>query len=354
MMPSRTVYSLQCRSTRGTTLVEVMVAMTIGLFILAALAQLFAHNSQTRKEIDRTGRQIENGRYALEVLRDEIRMAGFFGGYDDSAATAQFIGACIPRSGVGLTTANLGWQASPSLVPLGIQGYAGGDLPSSESCFTRPKANTDILVVRRLETNTQAVAAVTGPAHADDWYMQVARCSDPTIDPANVPFVVASGASAAPFVVHEKNCITPAPVRKIVVRAFYVSTCSDCSGAGDGIPTLRMVELNGGAISDLPVAEGIDVLRLEYSLDNDGNGTIDTVRRCKSGVDACTAGDWRNVMAVQIRLLSRNTEASAGYTDGKTYDMGLAGTIAPLDDHYKRHAYSSLVIAYNHTGPREQ
>lgn len=342
------------RLSRGTTLVEVMVATTVGLIILAGLAELFANNSRTRSELDKTGRQIDNGRYAIEVLRNESRMAGFFGGYDDSAAAAQAISPCVPRPGVGLSTANLGWQSSPAQVPLGVFGYAGGDVPSTDTCITRAKSGSDVLIVRRLETTSQTVTAAIVPAAANDFFMQISHCSDPTIDPANVPFVVASGASATPFVLHEKNCITPATLRKIVVRAFYVATCSDCTGAGDGIPTLRMVELAAGAIANLPVAEGIDALRLEYSIDNDGNGTVDTVKRCQAGTDACTVTDWGNVMAVQARLLSRNVTASPDYIDHKTYDMGLAGTIAPLNDHFKRHAYSSLVILYNHTGPREQ
>ena len=339
---------------RGTSLVEMMIAVTIGLIILAALAELFANNSRTRSEIDKTSKQIENGRYAVEVLRNEIRMGGFFGGYDDAAAAPQPTAVCVPAAGVALSAANLGWRASPAQVPLGVYGYAGGDTPAGESCITRQKANTDVLIVRRLESTAQTVAAVVGAAAANDYYMQVSRCSDSTVDSASTPFVVASGASATPFVLHEKNCITPATLRKLVVRAFYVATCSDCTGAGDGIPTLRMVELSGGALVNLPVAEGIDVLRLEYGLDNDNNGTVDAIKRCKAGTDACTSADWRNAMAVQVRLLARNVTASSDYTDGKTYDMGLAGTVSPLNDHYRRHVYTSQVIVYNHTGPREQ
>jgi type IV pilus assembly protein PilW len=342
------------RRERGASLVEVMVALTIGLLILTALAELISHNSATRSEIDRTGRQIENGRYAIELLRDDIRMAGFFSGFDDTGATRQATSPCVPGSSIGLSAANLGWQTAPVSMPLGVHGIAGGDLSASDSCISNQKPNTDVLIVRRLESEPLIVATIAGAAYANDYYMQLSRCSDSTIDPVNMPFVVATGGSATPFTLHEMKCITPSKVRKVVVRAYYVATCSDCQNGGDGIPTLRMVELNGGATSNLPLVEGIESMRVEFSVDNDGNGTIDTVKRCKSGIDACTVADWRNVMAVQVRLLSRNLTKSAGYTDAKTYDMGLAGTIAAPNDGYKRHSYSSLVIVYNHTGPREQ
>jgi type IV pilus assembly protein PilW len=342
------------RRARGTTLIELMVALSVGMLLLTALAELFAHNSSARSEIDRTSQQVENGRYGIEVLREDIRQAGFFSGYDDALATSQATSACVPRSGVPLSPANLGWQASPALVPLSIHGFAGGDLPAADTCITRQKSNSDVLILRRLESESRTVALVATPAYADDLFMQTSRCSDPTIDPVGVPFVIAAGGRATPFVLHEKNCINAAAVRRLVIRAYYIGTCSDCTGAGDGVPTLRVVELSGGKTSNLPLVDGIETMRLEYAIDNDGNGTIDTLKRCKVGVDACTVADWRNVMAVQVRLISRNPGKSAGYVDDKSYDMGLAGTLSALNDGYKRHLYGSLVIAYNHTGPREQ
>jgi type IV pilus assembly protein PilW len=339
---------------RGTTLIELMVALTIGMVLLTALAELFARNSNTRNEIDRTSQQVENGRYAIEALRDDIREAGFFSGYDDSQATSQATSACVPRTGVALTTVNLGWQVAPALVPLSIHGFAGGDVPAGDTCITNQKANTDVLIVRRLESESKSVATIAGASYANDFFMQTSRCSDTTVDPVTLPFVLTTGGSATPFVLHDKNCISLATVRKLVIRAYYIGTCSDCTGAGDGMPTLRVMELAGGSLSNLPLVEGIDTMRIEYAIDNDGDGTIDTFKRCKSGVDACTLADWRNVMAVQIRLLSRNLTRSSDYIDTKTYDMGLAGTLSGLNDGFKRHSYSSLVIAYNHTGPREQ
>ena len=339
----------------GATLVELMIAIAIGLLLLTALAALFAYNSNARGEIDRTSQQIENGRYGLEVLRDDIHQAGFFAGYDGSAATKQATTACVPRAGVALSAANLGWQASPALVPLSIYGYAGGDLPGTETCITNQKTNTDVLVVRRVVSEPLPVTTMAAGTYPADYFMQVSTCADATVDAPTIPFVIATGASATPFTLHAKNCIALATVRKLVVRAYYVGTCSVCTGGGDGIPTLRMVELSAGAMPNggVPLVEGIDSMRVEYSIDNDANGTVDSIKRCKAGVDACSLADWTNVMAVKVHLLARNLGKTIDYSDAKTYNMGLAGTIAAPGDGYKRHLYSALVIAHNQTGPRE-
>jgi len=63
----------------GFSLVELMVAIALGLLILTAMVLVFTNANSTRAEIDRNNRQIENGRYAIELLRDDVQLAGFYG-----------------------------------------------------------------------------------------------------------------------------------------------------------------------------------------------------------------------------------------------------------------------------------
>src|SRR5687767_8053780 len=67
---------------RGLSLIELMVSVVIGLLILAALTTLFVTQSQTRLELDKQNRMIDNGRYALDLLSENLRMAGFYGELD--------------------------------------------------------------------------------------------------------------------------------------------------------------------------------------------------------------------------------------------------------------------------------
>jgi type IV pilus assembly protein PilW len=67
--------------------------------------------------------------------------------------------------------------------------------------------------------------------------------------------------------------------------------------------------------------------------------------------------NWANVVAVRINLLARNGEASPGFTDAKTYTLGLDAAGAPItytpNDAYHRHAYSTLVRVVNVSQRRE-
>jgi type IV pilus assembly protein PilW len=58
---------------------------------------------------------------------------------------------------------------------------------------------------------------------------------------------------------------------------------------------------------------------------------------------------------VQINVLARNQTVTQGYTDTKTYTLGLtaagaANVVGPFNDGFKRHTYSSVARLYNPAG----
>ena len=65
------------------TLVEIMIAMLIGIFLTGGVLQVFASARQSYRVHEATSRMQENGRMALEVLSRDIRMADFWGCVSD-------------------------------------------------------------------------------------------------------------------------------------------------------------------------------------------------------------------------------------------------------------------------------
>lgn len=63
----------------GLTLVEMMVAITISLIMLAGVVQIFVGNKQTYRVTEELSRVQENGRFLMDFLTREIRMADFWG-----------------------------------------------------------------------------------------------------------------------------------------------------------------------------------------------------------------------------------------------------------------------------------
>jgi type IV pilus assembly protein PilW len=338
------------RSTLGFTLVELMIAMTIGLFLLLGIASLTASHSLSSRELEKTSRQIEAGRYAMQVIGDDLNAAGFYGTFAPKGAAISVPDPCATA------VASLGFDntTSPITVPAAVYGYVPGAVPPA--CLSNVQPNTGIVVVRR----ASSVALAAGAASAGETYMQAAQCSsDPKL------FVLDS--NSASFTLHQKDCAAIAPIRKYLVRTYYVSSCNVCGGPNaDANPTLKVAEFVGGAISITPLSEGIQALEIDYGVDVDADGSVDCYVR-NPGVDnAATCASWAaapgwtaaihnwgNVVSLRLHVLARNTEASADWTDTRTYDMGLAGTAGPFNDRVKRHVYSAVVRVSNIAGMRE-
>jgi type IV pilus assembly protein PilW len=58
------------------TLVEVMIGMLLGVFLVGGIMQVFASSRQTYRVHEATSRMQESGRMALEVISRDIRGAG--------------------------------------------------------------------------------------------------------------------------------------------------------------------------------------------------------------------------------------------------------------------------------------
>jgi len=67
----------------GLTLIEIMVAMAIGMLLMTGTASMFISNKRIYKEQDEMGRLQEDARFAMQILIEDIRMAGYAGCADD-------------------------------------------------------------------------------------------------------------------------------------------------------------------------------------------------------------------------------------------------------------------------------
>jgi len=329
-------------SAAGFSLIELMVAVTLGLLLILALASLLAQQNKARAELDKSAAQVENGRYALSILQSDIQVAGFYGQFTSTMTAPGSLPDPCEKTDMTNVNASLA---------LPLQGYdAPGAVPSPLSgCLADADhvAGTDILVVRRLGTN------VAGSFDAKRIYVQTTPDSRVTDRGEN---------SASSFTLLKKDATTLADSRAYVERIYFVSPCdvfasgqSTCTAAADGgtpIPTLKRLELTvvSGATAFVltPLVEGVENMQLDYGVDTEGVGAP-----AYPYIKAPTVAQWPSVVAVNISLLVRNPAETVGYQDAKTYDLGLADPITAINDGYKRHVYSSGVRVINVSGRKE-
>jgi len=63
----------------GLSLVEILVALLISLFLLGGIIQVYMGNKTSYRFTDASSRIQENGRFAIDQITTDVRMAGFFG-----------------------------------------------------------------------------------------------------------------------------------------------------------------------------------------------------------------------------------------------------------------------------------
>ena len=327
-------------SQHGVSLVELMISITIGLLILSSMTTLFVNQSRTRAELDKSNRMIDNGRYATDLLSENLRLAGFYGALDP---------ASIALPGALPDPCSTTMSDISAAIPLHVQGFDAAD--SSTAAASPPacvpatiKTGSDILIIRRVDTLAPVAqtAAVNGTP-----YLQASLCQYDT------PPIYKIDNTPANFTLRQKNCTTTsttpyAELRRMMVEIYFIDRNNQ---AGDGIPTLKRAELSdAGAMTSVALVEGIEFMQVDYGLDTTADGAADSYSTCS----ACTIADWSNVVSVKISLLARNLETSVGYTDTKTYTLGLAGTHTPAaGDSYKRHVYTQTIRLVNPSSRRE-
>lgn len=396
-------------SMRGFSLIELMIGITLGLLIMTALVTLFVNTSRTNTEMAKTNSQIENGRFAMQLLENDIVHGGYWGGFvpqfDDLTATGA--PADVPSTNLGVNPSYdaaddplllpcktyTGWGTTYRKFLLGIPVQAYDAAPTGCTIVTNKQASTDVLLVRHAHTCLPGVGNCEVDT-AGKLYFQPSFCE---LESATPYMFNTTG-----FTLHKRTCVgtgTPpalpitsadfADKRKFISSIYYIRDYA--TTVGDGIPTLMRSEfdLSGGTLAHKaadPLISGIEGFRVELGIDNisdDGiniitasnpNNYTDPVKwadpdnlnspvnrgdgspdgayvRCTT-VTPCSAAQLANVVSAKIYVLARAEQATAGYTDTKIYNLGTT-TLGPFNDHFKRHVFSTSVRLNNVSGRRE-
>jgi type IV pilus assembly protein PilW len=335
---------LRSRGEGGFSLIELMIALTIGLILLTVLASMFEQTTRGRTALERVSRLTENSRFAADVIGDDIRHAGFYGTF--MPPTDAVFADPSPCDWNVIDLARIGWQVglAPPQYPAQIQGYDDpGPAVAALDCLPNRVPGTDVLIIRR--ASSAAIAGAT--ADLRNVYIQPSQCIS---DPA--PLVVSN--TAAQFALRTATCdaATLAPVRRYFVRVYYVASCNECAPS-DGVPTLRRLEFVDGALRLVPLAEGVENFQLEYAFDIDEDATPDTFLTTTTS-DTAPTSRWSNVVAVRLHLLMRSTEgAGPANTSPAVYDLGPGHSAETCRAGFKCRSLSTILRLNNVAGRRE-
>jgi type IV pilus assembly protein PilW len=312
------------RAASGFTLVEMMVAMALGLILILGAVNIYGQGRNSFRTAESIARIQENARFAMDIMAPDIRLAGYWGRGSESAFITVGAGINITCNAVNVNA----WALN-----LGVGVEATDDnynLPCN--AFSGAQPNTDVLVVR----------------HAS---------GQPTVPLAGIVQVQSGRTAAAMFNNGAAPIgIVPAPplsaTHDVVVHAYYVD---QQSSLGVNIPSLRRQTLvAGGVIQDQEMITGVENLQVQFGVDTNGDGNVERYVDSDSPIlDPLNVAfiPGSEVLAVRLWMLMRATQQETLYNDAGPYippDNNL-GNIAP-NDPFRRMQVSSTVFLRNVRG----
>lgn len=325
------------RTQRGVTLVELMVAMAIGLVLALGLATLFSQNKRSFLQNEDLARLQEDGRYALEELSRDVGAAGFFAELVDPSAvegmTVELEAA--PDCGIPAVPGEA-WIYTVNSPGVGLLGNAmvlvdnatgaaaAAQFPCIDGSTVVP--GSDVIAVKRV-----AGAPTTAPA-ADRVYIR---------ENGTRGIIYRIPGNIAPAF--------PPPFRdwEYQPRIYYLRNFAQTPG--DGIPTLCRKVLVPGApptVGDECLAYGVESVQLEFGVDTTGNGSPNAY------VANPTAAQLQQLSSARIMVLVRSVRRDATYTNPKTYQLSNEPAFTPNDNFYRR-VFSATVMVRNINNMRQ-
>ena len=307
---------------QGMSLIELMIAMTIGIFLVGAVFAVYLNGKQTFRTSETIARLQDDARYALTVIRNDVRLAGFWG-LNNNAENI------IGRKGETDYLGNLGGDCEDGwYVDLDNFVSATNNDNTYDVCLadTDHKDNTDILVIRRADATltTAFVAEDDGKVFLRSTSSNGELFDDYTIQPV----------MAADF-----------EDRRLLTHAYYVRDVGD---AGTQLGLQRIELIDGGANAAINVAAqnreiipNVEEFQVQFGVDTNGDRNIDQY------VDPGHANAViDNILAVRVWILLRSENEFIDFKDTNTYIMG-SRDVGPFNDGYRRFLASATIKLRN-------
>jgi type IV pilus assembly protein PilW len=307
----------------GMTMVELLVALAIGSFLMIGAVQVYNQSRQAFVINESIARVQETAQFAMDTVEADLRMASNWGRNSRGSSINGRYDVTDPDP-LGLTPpAGCGADWALDLV----QPLVGSNNAYALPCLADggAQANSDVFTARRA-----SVAA--SPLEAGRLQIQSTRIQGELFNDGNVPV----GFDALTSETHN-----------LLVNCYYVSADSALI---PGVPTLRRKSLSGGgAIVDQEVAPGVENMQLQLGVDVDEDNTVD--RYVNPGDPIFIPGDpayipTSRVLTARIWLVVRGINPEICIQDTANYQPGDVN-LGTYSDNFRRMQVSKTILLRN-------
>lgn len=311
----------------GMTLIELMVALAIGAFLMIGAITVFMQSRTTFRVTESLARMQENARFALDLLEADVRMAHYWG---LNTVTSTIVNRAAPTAanGPGTDVCGVNWTIN---LDQAVQG-SNNSYPWGCAGLAPVEVNADTLVVRR--ASEDPVVPQVGGLH-----LQSVRGT------ANSQIFVGTVLPAG---------FNPATSQtfRLLANGYYVSRTSTASV---GVPSLRVQSLQAtGAIQNQELITGVEDLQVQFGVDTNAPGQADrgSIDRYVNPNDPMitpgAAGFDPNaeILSVRIWLRVRAERPENGFQDNAVYQYADQN-VGPFADRFRRMVVSKTIYLRN-------
>jgi Tfp pilus assembly protein PilW len=298
------IYKIKKKKLSGFSLLELMISLFIGLFIIGAIFTFFVSAKVANRITDRVANLQETGRYAIDIIGRDISRAGYYVGnanLDDISGTTGITAVVNTCSAAGNS-----WGTMLEQHIYGID-----DAKTGYACITNAEyLRGDVLTLRFASPWTVV------PASNSELYLRSSLFEGRV-------FLGTAANNAANTNITSANQTT----HFLMARSYFVGTSNETCQSKE-IPALFWKSLESGVPKSEQLLVGVEHLQFEYGVDNTGDGSTNQY------LSANNVLDWDDVSSMRVSVLVRDDCPDASYTDTNTYTMG--DVVYKPSDNYHR------------------
>jgi type IV pilus assembly protein PilW len=320
---------------KGFSLVELMIALSVGLLLFAGVLTVFVGMKTTTAETSSYGELQENGRFAVSVLTEDLLRQSFWGDLSGTLNQANItVTPIVAGTALNINNDCVGGGVNNASLPQAIGSFRtlwGLTIAANSlnplGCFgavanTQTRLNSDVIQFKRVISQPVALANL----NADDIYLYANLVAGKIFSNNVVPPLIANG--------------------RYWQYQHHVYYVRERTVGNNTVPMLMQGRLANRRMDFTPIIDGIEMIRFMYGVDINGDGNVDSYLNA----DNVPESAWDNtnnssILAVKVFVLARNIMPDRKYTNTKTYQLGDLSF--PVNDNYRRLLFSSTVTLYN-------
>jgi type IV pilus assembly protein PilW len=318
---------------RGFSLIEFMIAILLGTILISGAVSVYLASKRSYVEVEQVGGLSENGRFALQILKDSMRHIGFFGPSRPGDFTEDASLGTVTNDCTGIA-------AAYDLDNYFFYAKTTGDPGTAFGCITDAVTGSDVLVVKYLAPRPTYDSDPDDPnAPTDgDFSFPGPLSGTETYAIVNSEYGMLLHSSDAAPDVREGQDFARAVAWPYRFEIYYVRKVPRGSGF---MPTLARKTLIGAGttmeVTTENLVEGVELFYLRFGVTNAGTGEVEgytsvTDLDNTGGLSLFgTAKNWGQVDSIRVSVLVRSATEDPLYTDSKTYNLGDV-VITPSSD----------------------